>query len=592
MSERPAIVLKGVGKRYTLFPSRVDALLDALGMTWLAPFRRKRYQTFWALRNIDLTLPKGARVGIVGRNGAGKSTLLKLITSNIEPTEGTVSVNGEVQALLQTGSGMHPDFTGYENIQAALTYQGLTSAEIKDAIADIEDFTELGPFLSQPFKAYSTGMQARLAFATATKVKPDILIIDEVLGVGDGYFLAKSTERIQKLIDSGASVLLVSHSMDQIVRFCDQALWIDRGQLVAQGDVLDVVKEYERYLRLLDERRIKGRNRSAQAGGAVPDGEQFTDSLVVRLTAPPGVQLRVAAISLDENDRLQETVRIGGPQDGAAGNSAGVILDSTSSWSEPVVAGQPFRRLVGGDSAASGEVIFRLYHFDPSVKYRFDIVCQAEGGAGHIEIRRQNEVLANTVIEPTSDWKQVRIENGSSDAVAKPEESANVVRLHHFSGLGGLEIERVRILGPDGEEQAVFPFGGTMVVEVTILARKDGAYPFCPVLVIYRRSDGIRVSQQVGEPTTLNMREGERRTARLQLEKLNLGNDTYVFAIGIFRNLDLAMVEAPERYELTERSFEFRIYGREPFYGSIFQHPGKWEILAAGVDTCRVPRIA
>src|SRR5262249_37487492 len=158
--------------------------------------------------------------------------LLKLITGNVDPTEGVIAVHGSVQALLQAGTGMHPEFTGYENIEAALTYQGLSKAEIRDAVTDIADFTKLGRFLDQPFKTYSTGMQARLAFAAATVVRPDILIVDELLGVGDGYFLSKSTERMRKLIDSGASVLLVSHAMDQIVRFCDQAIWIDRGQIV------------------------------------------------------------------------------------------------------------------------------------------------------------------------------------------------------------------------------------------------------------------------------------------------------------------------------------------------------------------------
>src|SRR5262245_33479982 len=294
MSEEPAIRLTAVGKRYTLYPSPAEGACDALGLSWLLPGRRKRWRHFWALRNITLTLPRGARVGIIGRNGAGKSTLLKLITRNVDPTEGEVEVIGEVQALLQAGTGMHPEFTGRQNIEAALTYQGLSGPEVREAIADIIDFTELGQFLDQPFKNYSTGMQARLAFAAATVVKPDILIVDELLGVGDGYFLSKSTERMRKLIESGASVLLVSHSMEQIVRFCGQAIWMDRGQIVRQGDALEVVKEYERYLRLLEERRLKAdnaRRKAGPVGGAELEGEaQYTDALVVRYQAPAGAR--------------------------------------------------------------------------------------------------------------------------------------------------------------------------------------------------------------------------------------------------------------------------------------------------------------
>src|SRR5262245_57222804 len=234
MSERPAIRLTGIGKRYTLYASPVARACDALGLGWLLSRRLRPARHLWAVRNIDLTLPRGARIGVVGRNGAGKSTLMKLITGNVDPTEGEIEVNGEVQALLQAGTGMHPEFTGYQNIEASLTYQGLDATAIRDAATDIEEFTELGGFLDQPFKTYSSGMQARLAFATATAVKPDILIVDELLGVGDGYFLSKSTERMRKLIDGGASVLLVSHSMEQILRFCDQAIWVDRGQIVQQ----------------------------------------------------------------------------------------------------------------------------------------------------------------------------------------------------------------------------------------------------------------------------------------------------------------------------------------------------------------------
>jgi lipopolysaccharide transport system ATP-binding protein len=148
MSEQPAIQLKGVGKRYTLYPSPLARACDAFGLAKLVPGWSKRFRQFWALRNINLTLPRGARIGIIGRNGAGKSTLLKLITGNIDPTEGQVEVNGEVQALLQSGTSLHSEFTGYENIEAATTYQGMTAAAIKDAVADIEVFTELRPFPS------------------------------------------------------------------------------------------------------------------------------------------------------------------------------------------------------------------------------------------------------------------------------------------------------------------------------------------------------------------------------------------------------------------------------------------------------------
>src|SRR6267378_4407923 len=173
MSERVAVHLSGVGKMYKIYASRFDNFLEALGLARLLPWRRIKAREVWALRDIDFELKAGSRLGIIGRNGAGKSTLLKLITGNLAATEGEVLVNGQVQALLEAGAGFHPEFTAYENIRAALTYQGLNTKEIEATIDDIAEFTELGEFLSQPFKTYSAGMQARLVFATATSLKPD-----------------------------------------------------------------------------------------------------------------------------------------------------------------------------------------------------------------------------------------------------------------------------------------------------------------------------------------------------------------------------------------------------------------------------------
>src|SRR5262245_45756601 len=258
MSKRTAIRLSGVGKMYKMFPSPLDSVLDALGIVRLMPWRRGRIREFWALRDVDFELKAGSRLGIIGRNGAGKSTLLKLIAGNVAPTEGEVRVDGTVQALLEMGAGFHPEFTGYENIRAALTYQGLTREQIEEAVGDIAAFTELGDFLAHPFKTYSAGMQARLAFATATVLRPEILIIDEIFGAGDAYFAGKSSERMNALVhDSGASVLLVSHAMDQITRYCDECIWIDRGRIVRRGPAMDVVSAYEGFIHVLEDRRLK-----------------------------------------------------------------------------------------------------------------------------------------------------------------------------------------------------------------------------------------------------------------------------------------------------------------------------------------------
>jgi len=243
-----AIHLKNVTKIYKLHGSQRDQLIDVLGLNRLGIKIGGGAKEFVALNNISLDVSRGHRIGIVGRNGAGKTTLLKLLCGNFMPTEGVVTVNGMVQALMGAGLGFHPDYTGRENIEASLQYNGLKKAEYDEAIKSIIDFCELGDFLDQPFKIYSLGMQARLMFAAATAIKPDILIVDEVMGAGDAYFVAKSKVRIDKLVSSGCTMLLVSHSMQQVLELCDEAIWLDQGQIRMKGESFLVVKAYEEYL--------------------------------------------------------------------------------------------------------------------------------------------------------------------------------------------------------------------------------------------------------------------------------------------------------------------------------------------------------
>lgn len=248
MSDEPsAISLKGVSKIYRLYGSLTEQALDVFGLSKLLFWRRPRYTEHWALNGINLVVKRGERIGILGRNGAGKTTLLKIITGNFLPSSGQAVVNGAVQALMHVGLGFHPEFSGYDNIKSALAYNGLSGGEFDAALEDVVEFVELGNFLHQPMKTYSLGMQSRLMFATATAIRPDILIIDEILSAGDGYFSAKSAHRIGQLVFSGCTLLLVSHSTQQVLQFCNKAVWIEKGKVVMQGDALSVVKAYEEF---------------------------------------------------------------------------------------------------------------------------------------------------------------------------------------------------------------------------------------------------------------------------------------------------------------------------------------------------------
>ncbi|MGC6511932.1 MAG: ABC transporter ATP-binding protein [Parvibaculales bacterium] len=248
MPNKTAIKLQNVSKTYMLHGSQGDQLIEVMGLKKFGLKTKTEPKKFEALKNISLDIKEGQRIGLIGRNGAGKTTLLKLVCGNFSPTVGQIEVNGNIQALMNIGIGFHPDYTGRENVKASLLYNGLDEVEYETAVEDIIDFCELGPFFDQPFKTYSLGMQSRLMFATATCIKPEILIVDEVMGAGDAYFVAKSKFRIQKLVNSGCTMLLVSHSMQQVLELCEKAIWLDNGEIVMSGEAEAVVKAYEEYM--------------------------------------------------------------------------------------------------------------------------------------------------------------------------------------------------------------------------------------------------------------------------------------------------------------------------------------------------------
>lgn len=267
-----AIHMREVSKIYQLYGSQRDQLIGVLGLQRIGIRPRSTPKEFAALSDITLSVPRGKRIGIIGRNGAGKTTLLKLVCGNFVPTRGTVEVNGTVQALMSAGIGFHPEYTGHENILGALQYNGLSRSAYKDAVDGIVEFCELGDFLDQPVKTYSLGMQARLMFATATAIQPDILIVDEILGAGDAYFVAKSKHRVQKLVGSGCTMLLVSHSMQQVLELCEDVIWLDGGRIRMRGEAFLVVKAYEEHLQTaVHASKFKSESDATASGVAVDD---------------------------------------------------------------------------------------------------------------------------------------------------------------------------------------------------------------------------------------------------------------------------------------------------------------------------------
>ena len=264
MSSSPLLTVNALSKCYRLYSHPVDRFKELFS-------GRRYHQEFWALKDISFNLPKGVSLGVLGENGAGKSTLLKLITGVLTPTTGTVSIQGRVASIIELGMGFHPDFSGLENLFVGGALLGFSRKQMEEKLPEIEAFSELGEFLHRPLRSYSTGMGMRLSFSLAVSVDPDLLIVDEALAVGDGYFQKKCVDRIRTFQEKGGSVLLCSHSLYSVNMLCQESIWLRNGQVEAYGPTVQVVNAYETYLYSKTEHLPEQHWRELHLGGEIEE---------------------------------------------------------------------------------------------------------------------------------------------------------------------------------------------------------------------------------------------------------------------------------------------------------------------------------
>jgi ABC-type polysaccharide/polyol phosphate transport system ATPase subunit len=243
MGDNKTIRVNNVGMRFKLSKEKVDNLKE-----FVIKFLKRQisYKEFWAIKNITFEVEKGDRWGIIGLNGAGKSTLLKIISGVMKPTEGSVEIKGKIVPLLELGAGFDGNYTGKENIFLNGAMLGFSKEFLEEKYDEIVEFSEVGKFIDVPLKNYSSGMRARLGFSIATSIKPEILVLDEVLSVGDAKFKKKSENKILSLFSEGVTVLFVSHSIMQVKRICNKAIWLEKGEVVMMGDAKEVCEAYEK----------------------------------------------------------------------------------------------------------------------------------------------------------------------------------------------------------------------------------------------------------------------------------------------------------------------------------------------------------
>lgn len=288
-----SIKIEDLGKAYKQYPTRWDRLKE-----WLIPGTPPRHTLKWILKDISFQIAPGEAVGIIGINGAGKSTLLKIITGTTQATTGSVNISGRIAALLELGMGFHPDFTGRQNVLMAGQLLGYSAEDIQNLMPDIESFAEIGDYIDQPVRVYSSGMQMRLAFSVATAHRPDILIVDEALSVGDAYFQHKSFDRIRTFREQGTTLLIVSHDKTAIQSICDRAILLNAGRLAMEGTP-EAVMDY--YNAMLAERENQTVRQHVTATGKI---QTVSGTGEARMNE---IQL------LDEQSQPVESINVGQP---------------------------------------------------------------------------------------------------------------------------------------------------------------------------------------------------------------------------------------------------------------------------------------
>jgi homopolymeric O-antigen transport system ATP-binding protein len=599
MSE-PAIEAEDLGKMYRLYSRPADRVLDALGLDRMLFWRRRSYSEFWALRGLEIEVAKGERLGIIGHNGAGKSTLLKILCGNVRPTEGSFRVRGQVQALLTLGTGFHPEFTGRQNIWASLAYSGLPRRIVRAKEEEIIDFAELEDFIDQPVKTYSAGMYARLAFATATAIEPQILIIDEILGAGDAYFAGKCVERMKGITESnGATVLFVSHDMGSVQRLCTRLVWMERGRIRMAGAPTDVLRAYLDHLR--DEQDLRHRaqemhlsRRRARTLATAEDDP--VRRMLFRLRVAQGSPRRehpIYRITLSELGQTLGEIEVGAPMDNSVGHGHHLIDDpALTSWGAPRrrgdVAMRCFMNTGGRDGHAPFAFSVPTHLLESARALELSIVHQCCAGElvlvemfhGHA-YQPLGALTPPTQPMPASDSFPIVLsgpigampqadpglpgdETGAPPAPSNPRPRSSLPA--HAPVEAACRIVAVDFEIPGRGSTRVIPLGVELRVHVTYESEEGVVDPVFGLTI--HRTDGLQMDHQNSKLLGGDVgRVQGRGTATFRFAPLRLGIGEYAVSVEILEHLDLERWhEPPPAYDIHDRRYRLSVFPPGPLY--------------------------
>lgn len=377
------IAVDNLGKAYKVYPSKLERLRE-----WLIPFSKPRHDYHWVLQGLNFVVKPGEAVGIIGINGAGKSTLLKMITGTTQPTTGSVNISGRVAALLELGMGFHPDFTGRQNALMAGQLLGYNKSQIEALMPEIESFAEIGEYIDQPVRVYSSGMQMRLAFSVATAQRPDVLIVDEALSVGDAHFQHKSFARIRAFREKGTTLLIVSHDKQAIQSICDRAILLNGGVLAMEGEPEAVMDYYNAML-------ANHQNQTVQQLCS-PNGKTQTisgtgEARVSNIILSDQYGKSIEVVDVGQTVRLQIEVEINKPL-------------------EKLVLGYGIKDRLGlvvyGTNTDLKKQV--LHNVQAGEKYLFDIAFPANFGPGDYSVQTAL-VSTETHLDSNYEWKDLAL---------------------------------------------------------------------------------------------------------------------------------------------------------------------------------------
>lgn len=581
------ISARNVTKTYRLYTRPHYRFLDVLGLLR----GDGKYSEHHALHGINIDIRRGEKVALIGRNGAGKSTLLKLITGVTQPSSGSLAVHSQASALLQIGATFHPEFTGRENVLSYLAHLGIAGEMAKEKLFEIIEFSELEEYIDQPVKTYSTGMGARLMFATATSMQPELLVIDEVLSVGDAYFAHKSFERIKEMCASQhTTLLLVSHDVYSASKLCDRMIWIERGSIFADGSSVDVMRAYEESIRLQEERRLDAKRQSALAKARSGTEADVLLGFLKRDTSNMG-QIWISGLRLVKDG--QYLAQIDAAQIADA-NGSGVILDEhESSWGEPVTIENRLARplLLHGSifnryPFAFAQQDLAQFELDEPFTIEIDYLALEEENA-FIGIYRPNDpsiTRGGDLIFSPAGWTTARIEmtNPIDAAYLDAIKQTTMARF----GRRDIEITAVSFHDEHGEICHQFRVGSNMSVQLAYRINKFGLCERPTLIVAFQKDGTLRTHRFTTDQLEFGYDQEVGGTITIAAEPLLLGAGHYFVTISVFRENYFVSSEAKKFfstnhgvYDIHSRAYEIVVLpdlGNPLKNDVVFLHESRW----------------